>query len=97
MWRKTKQNDPEEMELQAGHRNEEEKDEAVITVTGLDDSHEHVLSKEEKLILLALASLSLMAALDGTSISVALPVCHHTMYAQQPSINMAYHRQCLES
>ncbi|KAJ5333853.1 uncharacterized protein N7506_007636 [Penicillium brevicompactum] len=73
MWRKTKQSDPEEMELQARHRNEDEKDETVITVTGLDDGHENFLSKEEKLILLALASLSLMAALDGTSISVALP------------------------
>lgn len=96
MWPKTKESDPEEMELRAGHYNEDEKDETVITTTQLEDHHEHVLSKEEKLILLALASLSLMAALDGTSISVALPVCH-LRYAQQLSINMKCHRQCLES
>jgi hypothetical protein len=32
------------------------------------------ISKQDTLTLLAMASLSLMAALDGTSISVALPV-----------------------
>ena len=32
------------------------------------------ISKHDILVLLAMASLSLMAALDGTSISVALPV-----------------------
>lgn len=32
------------------------------------------ISKQDILVLLAMASLSLMAALDGTSISVALPV-----------------------
>lgn len=34
------------------------------------------LSKQDTLMLLAMASLSLMAALDGTSISVALPVSY---------------------
>lgn len=34
------------------------------------------ISKQDALVLLAMACLSLMAALDGTSISVALPVTY---------------------
>lgn len=50
------------------------KQDAVVKEAENCSENEHTLSKEELLILLALASLSLMAALDGTSISVALPV-----------------------
>ncbi|KAJ6092198.1 hypothetical protein N7467_004167 [Penicillium canescens] len=37
------------------------------------------ISKQDTLTLLAMASLSLMAALDGTSISVALPIMSHEL------------------
>lgn len=42
------------------------------------------ISKQDALILLAMASLSLMAALDGTSISVALPVSHPSAFFFNP-------------
>ncbi|CAG7958899.1 unnamed protein product [Penicillium olsonii] len=72
LWRK-RENDAEAMELTTMHEDEEKQD-ALITISEVSASEDaHTLSKEEKLILLALASLSLMAALDGTSISVALP------------------------
>ena len=73
LWRK-RETDAEAMELTTMHQDEEKQD-ALITISEVSASEDaHTLSKEEKLILLALASLSLMAALDGTSISVALPV-----------------------
>lgn len=87
MWRKRKESDPEEVELQSPSCYEEQKDEAVITVADLGVENEHILSKEEKLILLALASLSLMAALDGTSISVALPVCYYARHPGTAAVN----------
>jgi hypothetical protein len=40
------------------------------------------ISKQDGLMLLAMASLSLMAALDGTSISVTLPVTRFNIFPQ---------------
>ncbi|CAG8380655.1 unnamed protein product [Penicillium salamii] len=71
-WR-TKETHPEAMELPTVQRHDEKKHDSIVTVNEVSREDVHTLSKEEKLILLALASLSLMAALDGTSISVALP------------------------
>jgi hypothetical protein len=62
------------METSILRQKADKKPDVVINETDTCTENEHTLSKEELLILLALASLSLMAALDGTSISVALPV-----------------------
>jgi hypothetical protein len=42
------------------------------------------IAKQDMLTLSAMAILSLMAALDGTSISVALPVLHSTHLVIEP-------------
>jgi hypothetical protein len=47
---------------------------ALVRETKAENGSVHSLSKQELLVLLGLASLSLMAALDGTSVAVALPV-----------------------
>lgn len=79
-WR-TKKTHPQAMELPTVQRNDEKKHDSIVTVDEISREVVHTLSKDEKLILLALASLSLMAALDGTSISVALPVRYHATHA----------------
>ncbi|CAI7677678.1 unnamed protein product [Penicillium manginii] len=47
---------------------------ALVRETKAENGSVHSLSKQELLVLLGLASLSLMAALDGTSVAVALPI-----------------------
>lgn len=53
----------------------------------VEDGDRFSITKQETLTLSAMAILSLMAALDGTSISVALPVIHPA-----PSIIKHVHR-----
>jgi hypothetical protein len=57
------------------------------------------ISKQDALMLLAMASLSLMAALDGTSISVALPVPHSISFSPKMFISLtrSEFRKCLTS
>jgi hypothetical protein len=65
---------PETMETTILQHQADEKPDTFVREAETSSENKHTLSREELLILLALASLSLMAALDGTSISVALPV-----------------------
>jgi hypothetical protein len=46
----------------------------IVNEEDIGSESKFSISKQDTLTLLAMASLSLMAALDGTSISVALPV-----------------------
>jgi hypothetical protein len=50
----------------------------VISEHSVESTTKFSFSKHDGLLLLAMASLSLMAALDGTSISVALPVSNQS-------------------
>lgn len=56
----------------------------VINEESIGSETKFSISKQDALILLAMASLSLMAALDGTSISVALPVSHPSAFLFNP-------------
>ena len=65
----------------------EEKDQITINAVSVYENASQIdtkssrsfkLAKNDGLLLLTLASLSLMAAIDGTSISVALPVRTHS-------------------
>ena len=51
----------------------DEKDQ-IVNEQSIESEVKFSISKQDALVLLGMAILSLMAALDGTSISVALPV-----------------------
>jgi hypothetical protein len=53
---------------------ESDKNNGLVNKEDIGSEARFSISKQDGLILLAMASLSLMAAVDGTSISVALPV-----------------------
>lgn len=67
--------------------NESNKKYGIITEESIGSDTKFSLSKQDKLILLAMASLSLMAALDGTSISVALPVFASEVFLSTRMVN----------
>ncbi|KAJ5142161.1 hypothetical protein N7526_003156 [Penicillium atrosanguineum] len=58
---------------------ESDKKQGFVVEQVIESQPKFSISKQDGLILLAMASLSLMAALDGTSISVALPTMSHEL------------------
>lgn len=68
------------MEIPCSEDCQDEKKDGVFISQTVQNEDKFTITKQDTLTLSAMAILSLMAALDGTSISVALPVLNPAIF-----------------